>query len=118
MNVRGKRFAVDKANGKLAGVCAGIGDHLGVDPTIVRIAFVLGAVIGSTLLVLILYGALAYVGQEQGVSRRKPARAVKGRVSREETRERIRDIDRRMQEIETYVASPNNRLAREIDELR
>ena len=119
MNVRGKRFAVDKANGKLAGVCAGIGDHLGVDPTIVRIAFVLGAVIGSVTLVLIAYGVLAFVGQEQGASRRKPARAVtSGRQSREETRERIRDIDRRMQEIETYVASPNNRLAREIDELR
>ena len=41
-----------------------------------------------------------------------------GRQSREATRERIRDIDRRMQEVETYVASPNNRLAREIDELR
>lgn len=122
MNVRGKRFAVDKANGKLAGVCAGIGDHLGIDPTIVRIAFVLGAVIGSATLVLIAYGVLAYVGQEQGASRRKPARAVtSGRQSREETRERIRDIDRRMQEIETYVASadsPNNRLAREIEELR
>lgn len=119
MNVRGKRFAVDKANGKLAGVCAGIGDHAGIDPTIVRIAFVLGAVIGSATLVLILYGVLAYVGQNQGVSLRKRARAVTpGRQSREATRERMRDIDRRMQEIETYVASPNNRLAREIDELR
>lgn len=124
MNVRGKKFEVDKANGKLAGVCAGIGDHLGVDPTIVRIAFVLAAVIGSLTLVLIVYGVLAIVGQKQGAGRRTPARAASrapGEQSREATRERIRDIDRRMQEIETYVASAdsaNNRLAREIEELR
>lgn len=117
MNVRGKRFEVDKANGKIAGVCAGIGEHIGVDPTVVRIAFVLAAVIGSSWLVVLAYCALAYVGQKKGPSLRKPARVA----SREATRERMRDIDRRMQEVETYVASAdstNSRLAREIEELR
>ena len=121
MNLRGRRFQVDKANGKIAGVCAGIGEQLEVDPTIVRIGFVIAAVVGSLWLALVAYGVLAFVGQKQGKSRRAPARVTAGQASREETRERIRDIDRRMQEIETYVSSansPDNRLAREIEELR
>ena len=121
MNLRGRTFQVDKANGKIAGVCAGIGDHLGVDPTIVRIGFVIAAAVGSLWLVLVAYGVLAFVGQKQRQSRRAPAHAAISHPSREETRERIRDIDRRMQEIETYVASSdsaNNKLAREIEELR
>jgi phage shock protein C len=117
MNLRGKRFEVDKANGKIAGVCAGIGEHLGADPTIVRIGFVIAAVVGSLWLALVAYGVLAFVGQKQGSSRRAPAPVA----TREATRERMRDIDRRMQEVETYVASAdsaNSRLAREIEELR
>lgn len=114
MNVGGKRFETDKANGKLAGVCAGIGEHVGVDPTIVRIGFVLMAVIGSLWLTLLAYGLLAYVGQPRGQRSVVPARPG----VRDETRERIRDIDRRMQAIESYVASPNSKLAREIEELR
>jgi len=121
MNLRGRRFQVDKANGKIAGVCAGIGDQLEVDPTIVRIGFVIAAVVGSLWLALVAYGVLAFVGQKQGSSRRTPARVALRHPSREETRERMRDIDRRMQEVETYVASAdsaNSRLAREIEELR
>ena len=39
-------------------------------------------------------------------------------VPREEARERIRNMDLRMQAIETYVTSSNSRLAREIEDLR
>ena len=121
MNVRGRRFEIDKANGKIAGVCAGIGEQLEVDPTIVRIGFVIAALVGSLWLALVAYGVLAFVGQKQRHSRRAPARAALRHPSREETRERMRDIDRRMQEVETYVASADSnssRLAREIEELR
>lgn len=114
MNLGGKRFATDKANGKLAGVCAGIGEHVGVDPTIVRIGFVLMALLGSFGLALIAYGLLAYVGQPRGRRGALPVRSG----AREETREQMRDIDRRMQAIESYVASPNSSLAREIEKLR
>jgi phage shock protein C len=121
MNLRGRRFEVDKANGKIAGVCAGIGEHLGADPTIVRIGFVIAAVVGSLWLALVAYCVLAFVGQKQRSSRRAPARVTMRHPGREATRERMRDIDRRMQEVETYVASADSnssRLAREIEELR
>ena len=44
-------------------------------------------------------------------------RAAPGRSIRE-VRSSFRDIDRRLRDIELSYTSPNNRLAREIDELR
>ena len=40
------------------------------------------------------------------------------RLSTYEVRSQMRDIDRRMAEVETYVTSQNTNLAREIEELR
>ena len=48
----------DRAHGLVAGVCAGIGRHLGIDPLIVRIVFVAAATAGGVGIVL--YG-LAWV---------------------------------------------------------
>lgn len=35
------RFALDRAQGKLMGVCAGISRSTGIDPTLVRVSMVL-----------------------------------------------------------------------------
>jgi len=48
-----KRLFRIKSEGLLAGVCAGLGQYLGIDPTIVRIFFILWVVVGS-------FGSLAY----------------------------------------------------------
>lgn len=53
-------FRLDKINGKLAGVCAGIADYFGVDVTLVRILFVVGTLIGFGSLLLI-YIAIALI---------------------------------------------------------
>ena len=37
-----KRLTLDKQNAKLIGVCAGIAKYFEVDPTIVRLLFVVG----------------------------------------------------------------------------
>jgi phage shock protein PspC (stress-responsive transcriptional regulator) len=42
----------DRANGYVGGVCAGLGRHLGVDPLVVRIAFVAAATAGGVGIVL------------------------------------------------------------------
>lgn len=39
-----KRIYRDEANGKVAGICAGIGEMLSVDPTVVRLVVVFLAV--------------------------------------------------------------------------
>ncbi len=114
MNMRGNRFEVDRENGKLLGVCAGIANHMGWDATIVRIALVVVTVMGGFPWTLIAYGVAFMVGKPRGQNIYAPARGV----SREESRERMRSLDLRMQAVETYVTSSNSSLAREIEQLR
>jgi phage shock protein PspC (stress-responsive transcriptional regulator) len=53
-----RSFRLDKADGKLFGVCAGIANYLNADPLIVRAVFVLGALFGVGSFIVI-YLAIA-----------------------------------------------------------
>jgi phage shock protein C len=44
-------FRLDHEHRKLMGVCAGIGNALGIDPTLVRIGFVIGTLCGAGILI-------------------------------------------------------------------
>lgn len=55
-----KRLAKSRKNKKIAGVAAGIANFLGIDATLVRIAFVIGAIFGSGVTIP-LYLILAFV---------------------------------------------------------
>ena len=126
MSVRHTKFYRDKRNGKWMGVCAGIADYTGVDVNLIRIAFVLATLFGSGMPIVAYLVAgwmapvkpneLVYQSAEdakfwQGV-RASPRRTVR------DVRSKFRDIDRRLADVEAYVTSSNNRLAREIDQLR
>jgi phage shock protein C len=120
------RFYRDKRNGKLFGVCAGIADYTGFDVSLVRVAF-LAAMCMSGGGILPFYFIAAMVtptkpavferasSEEtqfwQGV-RASPARAAR------DIRSRLKDIDRRLADIESYVTTENRSLAREIEQLR
>ena len=54
-------FRLDKTNGKLMGVSAGIANYFGWDVTFVRVAWVVGTLIGfgSLLLIYLAIGLLA-----------------------------------------------------------
>ena len=120
------RFYKDKRHGKVMGVCAGIADYTGFDVSLVRVCF-LAAVFMSGGGVLPFYVIAAIVtptkpsslelrdGEAQqfwqGV-RASPARAARDIGSR------LRDIDRRLADIESYVTTENRSLAREIEQLR
>jgi phage shock protein C len=110
----GRKFELDRANGKVAGVCAGFANMTGIDVTIVRVALVLLTITIAFPWSLIGYAAAAFFGQRKRGASHSLSRAT----SREETRERVRSLDLRMQAIETYVTSSNSQLAREIEELR
>jgi len=112
MSMRRNRFEVDRDNGKIAGVCAGIANMTGLDATIVRVAVVLVTVMGLFPWTLIAYALAAFVGQPRRRAAYTPI------PERDEARERMRNMDLRMQAIETYVTSSNSKLAREIEELR
>ena len=112
-------FRTDRRNGKLLGVCAGIANMTGWDPTLVRVAAVLVTVLGAFPWILIAYAVAAWAGSCKGsesLSGRDEAR--RRHLSADELRSSMRDIDRRMSEVDLYVASPNRSLAQEIDSLR
>ena len=119
-------FYRDKRNGKVMGVCAGIADYTGLDVSLVRI-MVVGAVFMSGGSVLPLYFIAGFLANDkprelvaenaedqrfwQGV-RASPARSAR------DIRSRMREIDRRLADIESYVTTENRSLANEIDQLR
>lgn len=120
------RFYVNKQDKKWLGVCAGIADYMGWDVTLVRIGMVVVTLAGAFPWSVIAYLAANWVAKPrpyglysdkeeekfwQGV-RRSPARTTR------EVRGRLRDIDRRLADVETYYTSRNRQLADEIDSLR
>ena len=120
------KFYLDKRHSKVMGVCSGIADYTGLDVTLVRIMFV-GALFMSGGSVLPLYFIAGFMADDkpselaiedredqkfwQGV-RQSPARSAR------DIRSRLRDIDRRLADIEGYVTTENRSLAREIEQLR
>jgi phage shock protein C len=120
------RFYRDKRNGKIMGICAGIADYTGFDVSLVRICMIAALFLssGSILPVYFIAGWVTPTkprelqlrdGEEQqfwqGV-RASPARAAR------DIRSRLKDIDRRLADIESYVTTENRSLAREIEQLR
>lgn len=120
------KFYRDKRNGKVFGVCAGIADYTGFDVALVRICF-LAAVFMSGGSILPFYFIAAMVAPTKPLSlevrdteekqfwqgvRASPARAAR------DIRSRMKDIDRRLADIESYVTTENRSLAREIEQLR
>ena len=115
----------DKTNAKLLGVCSGIADYTGVNAFWVRLGF-LGLTFmtgGMTIPCYFIAGILlnkkpAHLYSEpaeqkywQGV-RQNPKRTAR------EIRSRMKDIDRRLADVETYYVSNNPRLNAEIERLR
>jgi len=50
-----KRLYRSRTERKIAGVCGGLGEYFGVDPTLIRLLFVLGLIfVGGTLLAYII----------------------------------------------------------------
>lgn len=55
MNDGTKKLYRSRVDRKIAGVCGGLGEYFGIDPTLVRLLFVLGLIfVGGTLLAYII----------------------------------------------------------------
>jgi phage shock protein C len=120
------RYYRDKRNGKIMGVCAGIADYTGFDVALVRIAF-LAALFMSGGSILPFYFVMGWVSPSKPVSLERVDREEKQfwqgvRASPTQAarniRSRLKDIDRRLADIESYVTTENRSLAREIEQLR
>ncbi|MWV27503.1 envelope stress response membrane protein PspC [Aurantiacibacter rhizosphaerae] len=115
----------DKVNGKLMGVCAGVADYTGVNALWVRLAavFLLFATSGSIIPFYFIAGLLLnkkpahlYTAPEEAQYWQRVRQSPK-RTARE-IRGRMKDIDRRLAEVESYYVSSNPRLSQEIEQLR
>lgn len=56
--VETKRLVRSRSNRQLAGVCGGLGEYFGIDPTVIRILFVLVALLGGASLLVYIVLAL------------------------------------------------------------
>ena len=52
--MEGKRLRKSAVDRKIAGVCGGVGEYLNIDPTLVRLVWLLFVLLGGT-------GVLAYI---------------------------------------------------------
>lgn len=120
------KFYLDKRHGKVMGVCAGIADYTGLDVTLVRIGLIAAIVLGAGAL-LPVYFIAGWVADDQprevaaeSKDERKFWQGVRASPSQSarDIRGRMREIDRRLADIEQYVTTENRSLAREIEQLR
>lgn len=115
----------DKQNAKLLGVCSGIADYTGVNVLWVRLMLI---VLLFTVTPIVLPGYFIaglllnkkpqhlYVDQDETRYWQRVRQSPK-RTARE-IRGKMKDIDRRLAEVETYYVTSNPRLSAEIERLR
>jgi phage shock protein C len=125
MSVSRTQLYRDKANGKWLGVCEGLGEYTGVDPLWIRLGF-LALFFATFPLMFFVYIGLAMVTSQKPIDlygSNEDAKFWQGvranpRRSTQEVRSKLREIDRRMADIETFYTSRNTQLADEIERLR
>ncbi|TMM46219.1 envelope stress response membrane protein PspC [Qipengyuania marisflavi] len=114
----------DKTNAKLMGVCSGIADYTGVNVLWIRLALIV--LIFSTGIALPAYfvaglllnkkPAHLYVDHDEQKYwqrvRQNPKRTAR------EIRGKMKDVDRRLADVETFYVTSNPRLNAEIERLR
>jgi phage shock protein C len=116
--IKGRKFSLDRANGKVMGVCSGISDYTGWDVTLVRVGLVLVTLAGLFPWTVIAYFVAALIAKNQSKGFEGERHGARLKTSTADLRDSMRDIDHRMAEVENFVTSPNARLAQEIDSLR
>jgi phage shock protein C len=110
------KFHLDKANGRVFGVCAGISEMTGLDVTLVRVgAAVLAIALPWTI---IAYVVAALVARDPRPAWQREGVGPPARVTSRDVKAATSGLDRRMAEVETYVATGNSSLEREIESLR
>ena len=65
MSTETKKFYRSREGRILGGVCAGLGEYLGVDPTLIRVGFVAGTLLGWLVAVPVIYLILWIVTPEK-----------------------------------------------------
>lgn len=120
------QYYLNKQDAKWKGVCAGLADYTGIETLWVRIGLVILTLAGGFPWTLVAYWLVAWmapkkpVGLYQNEDDQKFWQGVRTNPKRStaEVRSKLRDIDRRLADMETHFTSRNTQLANEIDALR
>lgn len=64
MSTEPKRLYRSRSNRFIGGVCAGLGEFFGIDPTIIRLLFILLAILGWVAPAVVLYVVMMFVVPE------------------------------------------------------
>ncbi|MDP1026035.1 envelope stress response membrane protein PspC [Sphingomonas sp. KR1UV-12] len=120
------QFYLNKQDAKWKGVCAGIADYTGIDVLWVRLGITGMTVIAQQWWLVVAYMVVAWivdpkpVGLYETQDDAKFWQGVRSNPKRSsaEVRSKLRDIDRRLADMETHFTSRNTQLANEIDALR
>ncbi|HET7710211.1 MAG TPA: PspC domain-containing protein [Sphingomicrobium sp.] len=128
---RNYRYSLDRHDAKIVGVCSTLGERFGIDPTILRVAWIavplLTPIDFTTAIVAYAVAGLYLVWQRK--------KAIDRRATRKSDFDRMGDIgtirpsvhamrteldptDRRLMAIDHHLSTPNDELAREIEALR
>jgi phage shock protein C len=123
-----KKLRRNKIDGILGGVCAGIGDYIGLDHTIVRVICVISVLLGVGSTVVI-YGLLwIFVPKDVRAPYRREYRQAK-RAYREapdspvrtttfkDVKSKYRSLETRMQDLEQSITSKEWKLRRDFRDL-
>jgi phage shock protein C len=121
-------YSLNRRDKKLAGVASTVGELFNIDPTFIRIGFVVAALMISWKLALVAYVAgYIYLRMARGQALRQRERKSeydrmddvgKGRSSIHALRTTLDTNDRRMMAIDQHLNRHNDELAREIEALR
>jgi phage shock protein C len=68
MNTNYKQLTRSTSDRMIAGVCAGLGEYLNIDPTVVRLLFVLGFFLSGGFGMVIAYLIMALVVPEEAIT--------------------------------------------------
>ena len=123
-------YSLDRHDAKIAGVCSTLGKRIGIDPTIVRIAFVAVPLLTPmpwtmALVIYAMLGVVLAVQKKREVDSRgrisefdRMDDVVRRKPSVHAMRTELDVNDRRLMAIDHHINSQNDELAREIEALR
>lgn len=120
------QFYLNKQDAKWKGVCAGMSDYSGIDVLWIRLGVAGMTIIAQQWWLILAYMIVAWVAEAKPINlyeTQDDAKFWQGvrsnpRRSSAEVRSKLRDIDRRLADMETHFTSRNTALAKEIDSLR
>ncbi len=123
----GNKLYLDKKNGMIAGVCAGIADHFGLDRWLVRIITITLLIFTNSLVIFIYILAWIVLDNkpddyiddelEKEFAFERIKRKVTGGNGFSDTFNRFAQLELRMRRLEAYITSKRFDLSKEINDL-